>query len=258
MNSLQPAFCHGVVMWTDPNLVLTPAQLRTIDSRATTELGLPGVVLMENAGRHVAEWMLALGVAGEVVVAAGAGNNGGDGYVIARQLRTRGCTVRILSVSEPTRLRGDARINADAWIRLGGPVEVFSSETSQEEWGRLFSRATWIVDALLGTGFSGPLRPHYAAAIAAINARDSSARVMAVDLPSGLDAERGAVGNLIVRADYTATFVAKKPGFASASACLGDVRVFDIGIPQEWAGATVLNDLKRRVLSGEGPVPPGT
>lgn len=245
-------------MRTDPNLVLTPAQLRTIDSRATTELGLPGVVLMENAGRHVAEWMLALGASGDIVVAAGAGNNGGDGYVIARQLHTRGCPVRVLSVSAPTHLRGDARINADAWIRLGGQLEVLASESSLEDWRHRLSQASWIVDALLGTGFSGALRPNYATAIAAINARNSAARVMAVDLPSGLDAEQGAAGGLVVRADHTATFVARKPGFACASAWLGDVRVFDIGIPQDWAASAVLNDLKKRVLSEECPVPKGT
>ena len=243
VDSLQSALQDGAAMWTNPNDVLTPDQLRTIDSRAVSELGLPGVVLMENAGRHVAEWILALGAGeAEVVVAAGSGNNGGDGYVIARQLWTRGCPVRVLSVADPGTLRGDARINADAWIRLGGRLEVLTSETSQEEWERRLSQARWIVDALLGTGFSGALRPHYATAIRAINSHHSSTRVMSVDLPSGLDAERGCTGQLVVRADHTATFVARKPGFAAAAACLGDVRVFDIGVPADWIASTVLAD----------------
>lgn len=217
------------------DIILTPPQLRQIDSLAVSELGLPSIVLMENAGRHVADWMLDLGVTGEVVIAAGKGNNGGDGYVIARQLMIRGCRVRVVSGFPPASLTGDALVNARAWERLGGRIQLIEPVPGGARWNETLAGADWIVDALLGTGFSGQLRPPYAEAIAAINQHQSNVRVMAVDLPSGLDASTPHTDGPIVRADFTATFVAMKPGFAQAQKFLGHVRVFDIGVPFDWA-----------------------
>jgi NAD(P)H-hydrate epimerase len=214
-------------------LVLTSAQLRQVDARAISELGLTGIVLMENAGRHVAEWMLRLGIHGEVVVVAGKGNNGGDGYVIARQLLTRGCQVRVVSRFAPGDLTGDARANALAWVRCGGPFDQLPPEATPATWAAALAGADWIVDALLGTGMKGPVRPEDALAIDAINA--AGARVMAVDLPSGFDPDTGEVSGTCVRAHHTATFVAWKPGFVcTASNNLGQTLCFDVGIPRVW------------------------
>jgi hydroxyethylthiazole kinase-like uncharacterized protein yjeF len=214
-------------------LVLTSAQLRQVDARAISDLGLTGLVLMENAGRHVAEWMLRLGIHGEVVVVAGKGNNGGDGYVIARQLLTRGCRVRVVSRFGPEELAGDARTNALAWVRCGGRFDQLPRTATPETWALALAGAEWIVDALLGTGTQGPVRPEEAVAIHAVNA--CGARVMAVDLPSGLDPDTGEIADPSIHADFTATFVALKPGFGIQSPQhLGQTQCFDIGVPRAW------------------------
>lgn len=214
-------------------LVLTSAQLRQVDARAISELGLTGLVLMENAGRHAAEWMLRLGIHGEVVVAAGKGNNGGDGYVIARQLLTRGCRVRVVSRFAPGDLSGDARTNALAWVRCGGQFDQLPPEATPATWAAALAGADWIVDALLGTGMQGPVRSADALAIDAINA--AGARVMAVDLPSGFDPDTGEVSGPCVHADFTATFVALKRGFGiKPTDHLGQTQCFDIGVPRAW------------------------
>ena len=214
-------------------LVLTSAQLRQVDARAISELGLTGLVLMENAGRHVAEWMLRLGIRGEVVVVAGKGNNGGDGYVIARQLLTRGCKVRVVSRFAAGELAGDAQANALAWVRCGGQFDQLPPQATPATWEAALAGADWIVDALLGTCIKGPVRPEDAVAIHAINA--AGARVMAVDLPSGFDPDTGEVPSPCVQAHHTATFVAMKPGFGpAASHHLGQTLCFDVGVPRIW------------------------
>lgn len=207
---------------------LSRDEVREVDRRAIDEYGVPGVVLMENAGRGAAELLVRQGIAGEVVICCGAGNNGGDGYVMARHLELAGNRVQVLSICPLEQLRGDARINAEIARRAGIDLcEV----TDASAWRTDLTGAAWIVDALLGTGLQGAVRPAYAAAIEAINA--AGARVLAVDLPSGLDCDTGAPCGPCIRADVTATFVAWKRGFAapSAAAFLGPVHVIDIGAP---------------------------
>lgn len=212
-------------------LVLTRAQVRDVDRRAIDEYGLPGLVLMENAGRNAAELLQRLGVHGPVVICCGKGNNAGDGFVIARHLENSGVDVRVLLAASSASLSGDAAVNFGVLKRAGTPV-VDAPDDIASTWRDDLVRADWIVDALLGTGTSGIVREPFASAIAAINA--ANRKVLAVDLPSGLDCDSGAVLGDCVRARHTATFVARKPGFDAATAreFTGEVHVLDIGVPR--------------------------
>ena len=212
--------------------VLSGEQAREIDSRALREHGLTGLVLMENAGRGCADLLQRLGIHGPVCICTGKGNNGGDGYVIARHLDNAGHTVRVSSVVDPTTLTGDAAVNHSAWVSGNGAVDVVEAG----EWDDVLSRADWIVDALLGTGTRGEVRPPFDAAIDAINRTSHASRggVLSIDLPSGLDCDAGTPLGRCVRADHTATFVAAKRGLVKdgASEWVGAIHVVDIGIPR--------------------------
>jgi NAD(P)H-hydrate epimerase len=216
---------------------LSRAELRELDRRAIEEYGVPGVVLMENAGRGAAEVLLRLGVHGPVLICCGRGNNGGDGFVMARHLDNVGVAVRVLLFCPPHELTGDAAINHRILEKAAVPMHVFSDKVQhaglyaaalQQE----LARVEWVVDALFGTGLSGPVRPPLDQVIVAIN--DGPARVLAVDIPSGLDCDLGAPLGPTVRAEHTVTFVAQKKGFANAvaRAWLGQVHVVDIGAPR--------------------------
>jgi NAD(P)H-hydrate epimerase len=210
-------------------------EVRNVDRRAIEEFGLPGVVLMENAARGCVDWLIELGVSGRVVICAGRGNNGGDGFVIARHLENRGLDVLVLLFADPESLRGDAAINWRVLERAGTPVCAVKDAATDDHCRSQIAEADWIVDALLGTGTRGSLREPFPAIIAAIN--EAPGRVFAIDLPSGLDCDTGEPVNaespLAVRADFTATFVARKQGFENplAAAFTGEVRVIDIGVP---------------------------
>ena len=223
---------------------LSVAEVREYDRRAMAELGLPGAVLMENAGRAAAEVILArcFGAGGErrAVILAGPGNNGGDGYVIARHLANAGVAVELASTATRASLRGDAALFRGVCDRMGLQVrELVTAHQLQREQGR-WARAHVLVDALLGTGFHGELRPHLAAVLAAVNGGEAPGspeggrrRKVAIDVPSGLDADTGVAAPGAFRADLTVTFVAPKLGFALADgpAHLGELFVRGIGAP---------------------------
>jgi NAD(P)H-hydrate epimerase len=213
-------------------LVLTRTQVRELDRRASEVYGIAGLALMENAGRGVADKLLALGARGPVVVCCGKGNNGGDGFVIARHLDGQGVPVRVLLWGDPAELTGDAAANCQAVLKCGLPLAYGPHAPSAERLSAMLEGAEWIVDALLGTGFTGALRAPLAAAIAAINAHP--APKLAVDLPSGLDADTGAAAEPTIRARHTCTFVAAKPGLLEPGAALyvGELSVLPIGIPR--------------------------
>ncbi len=208
---------------------LSRAEVRAIDRRAIDEFGIPGIVLMENAGRGAAAMLLSLGARGRVVVCCGKGNNGGDGFVIARHLDNHGIPVRVWLFAAPEALTGDAAVNYRILDKTGLPIVRYEDESALR---RELSTAAWVVDALFGTGLSGPVRPPFDSVIACIN--DSPARVLAVDIPSGLDCDTGQPLGATVRADHTVTFVASKKGFAAFEArpWLGRVHVADIGVPR--------------------------
>jgi NAD(P)H-hydrate epimerase len=208
---------------------LNRQQVRELDRRAIEEYGVPGVVLMENAGRGAAEVLIALGIHGRVLVCCGKGNNGGDGFVIARHLANRGVNVHTLLFVPPAELKGDALVNYRILERGGYPISIAADADSLK---LELARSEWIVDALFGTGLAGPVREPFDKAIEAINTR--AGRVLAVDIPSGLDCDTGEPLGATVRADHTVTFVAAKTGFAKpvAAQWLGRVHVADIGIPR--------------------------
>jgi NAD(P)H-hydrate epimerase len=214
---------------------LTRAEVREVDQLAIEEYGLPGIVLMENAGAGVARLLYALGIDGPVAIACGRGNNGGDGFVIARHLELLGHDVRLLLAAPLAAYAGDAAVNAEVARRAGLRI-VDLAEAEAGEWRQALHGAAWIVDALLGTGATGAPRGAVATAIAAINdvrGEGRAARVLAVDIPSGMDCDTGDRPGACVRADATTTFVAPKPGFEApgAHAFTGAVHVLGIGAP---------------------------
>ncbi|MCI0465221.1 MAG: NAD(P)H-hydrate epimerase [Gemmataceae bacterium] len=214
-------------------MFLSRQQVRELDRQAIEEFGVPGVVLMENAGRGAAELLLALGIHGRVVICCGKGNNGGDGFVIARHLDNHGIPVQVLLFSRPEELTGDAALNYQILVRAQLPITVHAEASlDAEAVGRGLAGADWIVDALFGTGLSGAVRRPFDELIVAINA--TPARVLAVDIPSGLDCDTGQPLGPTVRAQHTGTFVAPKKGFTNpaAAAWLGQVHVLGIGAPR--------------------------
>ena len=217
-----------------PPRTLSREQVRRLDQRASAEYGVPGIVLMENAGRGAAERLVELGVAGPVVICCGSGNNGGDGFVIARHLDLRSIAVRVLVWGSPGQGTGDAAVNYRILERSGIPLISLPHDGDVAgAVARELAGAAWVVDALLGTGARGNPRPLLAAAITAINA--AGIPVLAVDLPSGLDCDSGQPGEPTIRAAHTCTFVAPKPGFLApgASTYTGAVTVVDIGAPRK-------------------------
>ena len=212
--------------------LVTAAEMRALDHATIHKMGVPGVVLMESAGRAVADLVSELGpVDGRlVVVVCGAGNNGGDGFVVARHLHGRGADVRVILVAPPDKIAGDAKTHLHAVINIGLPILDGRAEAFDAA-APLLDRAWVIVDALLGTGVARPVEGHLAAVIERINA--APAIRVAVDLPSGLDADRGWPLGTCVEAHHTVTFGLPKIGLATAPGFVhaGRLRVADIGIP---------------------------
>ena len=216
--------------------VMSRDEVRRVDAWAIEEVGVPGVVLMENAGRSCAELVrqkLAGVEAPKVCIFCGTGNNGGDGYVIARHLLNAGFSVRIVLCGERDKVRGDARINLDILERLGHTIESLDpgSEDLSVHVGAFAGDADMVVDALFGTGLRGELNSEFRTLIETIN--DLGRPILAVDIPSGLDCDTGAPLGAAIRAAYTVTFVAVKKGFlasAEASHYTGELSIASIGV----------------------------
>jgi hydroxyethylthiazole kinase-like uncharacterized protein yjeF len=216
------------------------SEQRALDEWAIEERGITGLELMERAGSGLVELVFEFALGGPITVVCGKGNNGGDGFVCARLLRERGRDVRVLLLGSADELRGDAATNCE---RLPGePPQPFEA-------GRLQGSAA-IVDAILGTGFSGTAREPAKGAIEAINA--SGITVVACDVPSGVDASTGEVQGPAVRASATATFAAGKPGLwiAPAKEHAGEVKVVDIGIPPGGPADPAIGLISDRVSQG--------
>lgn len=208
---------------------VTLEQSRAVDRIAVERYGMTGLVLMENAGRGCAELLLRLGVSGRVAICCGSGNNGGDGFVIARHLENAGVEVEIGLFADSAQIQGDALANLRIVQAAGTPLKEFGSNATTADAAGFLLEADWVVDALLGTGVAGPVRGAAAIVIAAMNRQ--SRPVLAIDLPSGLDCDTGQPWGECVRATHTATMVAAKKGFAAANEYTGTVHVIDIGIP---------------------------
>jgi NAD(P)H-hydrate epimerase len=214
--------------------LLTAEEMRELDRQAIEEYKLPGVVLMENAGQATADqieerftdlWP------GPVLIAAGKGNNGGDGYVIARHLLNRGWDVSVLVLAAEEAICGDARINLDVLTRSF--AEIYFAEDGDALFSVLdvVDAPALIVDALFGTGLVSEVKGLYADVINWINGTDVP--VVAVDVPSGVDATTGRLHGPVVYADLTVTFAEAKVGHVlqPAADSVGDLLVVDIGIP---------------------------
>lgn len=204
--------------------------VREVDRIAIEQYGMVGLVLMENAGRGAAEKIRAFCQPGTAIcLLCGAGNNGGDGYVIARHLQLMGYAVRIVSLVPLEKLSGDADANAIIARKSGLPVEVADQPASLVD---LIREGDCLVDCLLGTGAKGEPRGIYGDAVRLAN-RLGGPRV-AIDLPTGLDCDSGLPAETTFRADLTITFVAEKEGFQSDQArpWIGTVEVVGIGVPK--------------------------
>jgi len=227
---------------------LTRQQIRRLDDIAINELRIPGVVLMENAGRGAADVvrdLIARKNARRAVIFCGRGNNGGDGFVIARHLLNAGLMVEVCLIVPESALRGDAETNHRILRNMGFGMTPLDTPQRMREAATGLTTGDVVVDALLGTGFQGEVRQPVADLIAAINEAPKAATV-AIDIPSGLDCDTGRPGGVAIRADVTVTFAAEKTGLSQMGALewTGEVQVVDIGTPPS---------LIERVLRGDQP-----
>lgn len=218
--------------------VLCREKMRELDRHAIDVCRVPSLVLMENAGRNAASVLLRnLAEPGaNVVVVAGTGNNGGDGFVVARQVLGTGRRAEVFLVGDPAHLKGDARANHDAWRGLGGRVTPVTDDATALAFSARLEHLgprDVVVDALFGTGLDRPIEGLMRGVVEALNG--ARARRLALDVPSGLDSNTGAVLGIAVRADVTVTFGHMKLGLATATGAelAGDVHVVDIGVPNE-------------------------
>lgn len=229
--------------------IVSAAEMREIDRLTSERFGVPSLTLMENAGTAVAEFVVArYPSAKRVGVVCGKGNNGGDGFVIARKLHEWGREGRLLLLAEPAELRGDA---AEMFAKLPSPpVIVRSSEGLKGADTRAVLDCDVLIDAILGTGFRPPVSGLYAEAIALLNARE--APVVAVDIPSGADADvMGEQTGAVVRADAVVTFTAPRPAHIFGMLTSGPTVVSPIGSP---AGAMV-SSLQLNVITAQEVAP---
>ncbi len=211
--------------------LVTSQQMRSIDHTAIEEYGIAGTVLMENAGRAVADAAEEMVEGfGHVAVVCGRGNNGGDGFVAARHLYNRGMSVEVFLLAEAGELSGDAATNCRIAQKMGLPI-VENPDTEVLE--AAVDSADIVIDAILGIGISGEVHGAAQSAIETIN--QSLALVLAVDIPSGLSSDTGAVLGEAVEADRTLTFGLPKVGhycYPGRDLC-GEIEVVDISLPQE-------------------------
>ena len=222
--------------------IFTAAEMRALDARAIRDLGIPGFHLMDAAGSGAAaligRWLAPIR-GRRIVVVCGKGNNGGDGFVVARRLRARGAVVTVFLTARRDEVQGDA---AEALAGWRGRVEAIDAGPDPGALVRALERTEAVVDALLGTGLTGPAWGQAAAAIEAINeAGRRGIPVIALDLPSGLSSDHGALLGPTVKATRTVTFAGLKRSLLlhPAAAQAGPVDVVDIGVPEVEAARGV-------------------
>jgi NAD(P)H-hydrate epimerase len=217
------------------------ADAREFDRRAIEDYGIPSAVLMENAGRGASDWIIAhaeelgLSETSPVVVLCGPGNNGGDGFVLARHLTIAGFTVTVVEIGAQGSVRPDRELFKAICLRMG--LVALTAKEAFGEGGALAEsvEAPLWVDSVLGTGFQGPMREALNTEMELV--RDaierSRAPVVALDLPSGMDADSGALGKAHIGASFTLTLGALKRGFSEPRAllALGEVHVVGLGAP---------------------------
>jgi hydroxyethylthiazole kinase-like uncharacterized protein yjeF len=226
-------------MTKTPEMALTAAEMREADRRCIEEIGIPGAVLMNNAGTAVFRELRG----GPVGIVCGKGNNGGDGYVVARLALLAGYSPRVVLLAKPEEVRGDAAIFLRAYRNLGGVLISAETEAQAAEAVAGLDDCAVLVDAMLGTGVQGEVHGPVRAAIEAWPKKPT----VAVDLPSGLNTDTGRPCGVCIRADITVTFQFAKRGFSPSEAqpYLGRVIVADIGIPEVCADDEAWSRLRK-------------
>ena len=208
--------------------IVTASEMKALDRATSEEIGIPAFTLMETAGRAVARAALAMG--GSVAVVCGPGNNGGDGFVTARVLRAAGRDAIAYLAVPREKITGDAVAHLQVLERSGGVVKRIDTPAMLAEAADAIASAAVVVDALFGIGLTRSIEGHFADVVATIN---RGRRVLALDIPSGLDTDTGKVLGVAVRAERTVTMAAHKVALASAPgfAYCGVIEVCDIGVP---------------------------
>lgn len=226
--------------------LVTSGEMKQIDSQAMEDYGMPGIVLMENAGRQVA------GVATEIIgqetlkgkkitVFVGKGNNGGDGLVAARHLINQGAEVKVLLLNAPDEITGDARVNLDIWNQLGQKAFSVHQVNGINIAKVILLNTDLIIDAIFGTGFHGPVNEKLSRIIDLIN--ESGIPIVAVDIPSGMEADTGDIPGSCIKATRTVTFGLPKLGLVLEPGLhhVGVMDVVDISLPRALIDNQVIN-----------------
>ncbi|MCX7857153.1 MAG: NAD(P)H-hydrate dehydratase [Deltaproteobacteria bacterium] len=239
--------------------VLSPERMTKYDSYAITEWGIPSPVLMENAGRSVFRLMKEKYVhkMDSIVIVAGKGNNGGDGFVVARYAKLEGSDVTVYLLGEKKSLKGDAHLNMVLYEKIGGRVIELTKELGPLKEG--ISKATIVVDAIFGTGLSKEISGIEREAIEIINT--AKKMVVAIDIPSGLNGKTGRPSPVCVAADHTFTFAYPKLGHLlyPGAQYTGKLTVIDISIPPlaedilGWDAQLIDGNMLRRLLKNRAP-----
>jgi len=214
--------------------LVTAQEMGAMDQKASKEYGIPSVVLMENAGLKVADLISAQLDNMDhrtILIIAGKGNNGGDGFVVARHLFNRGAEVQVFLAAEAEQIKGDALVNLNIWRKMGQKVFQILKNNDINLFRLALMKADLVVDALYGTGFTGSVRDQIISIIEAINA--SGKPVVAIDIPSGLEADTGRANGPCIIAKHTITFALPKLGLVlpTAQKYVGVLHLADISIP---------------------------
>jgi len=204
--------------------IISSDDARRLDKIAVEKFSIPSIVLMENAGKNTAEIILKKFHPRQVAIFCGGGNNGGDGFVIARHLFNHGVKVKVFTAQKISKYTGDALINLNIIQKIKIPITYLSSKKIK------IPKVDLIVDALLGTGTKGKIREPYKKIIRKINS--AKIPVVSVDIPSGIDADTGKKQGIAVKSNLTVTMVAIKKGLLTndGKKCAGKIIVADIGI----------------------------
>jgi hydroxyethylthiazole kinase-like uncharacterized protein yjeF len=213
---------------------ITPAEMKEIDRRAVEDFGIPSIVLMENAGRCSAEVALDM-ISAEgkkkAFCVCGKGNNGGDGFVCARHLINKGVQVEIFVAGDPDKIKGDAKVNLGILRKMEVKIATLQAGFDILEFKKKLKDTRLIIDAIFGIGLSGKIREPSGTVINAIT--ESEKPVLAIDVPSGLDAATGDIMGTCIKVGKTVTFGLPKSGFIKkhGPSKTGEVIIADISIP---------------------------
>jgi len=211
---------------------VTVEEILRIEQSAIRDCGIPALLLMENAGRSVAEVIFRDYKPCKVLIFVGKGNNGGDGLVVARHLSNRGFPVQVILLEHPSRLKPDSLLNFNIVSKMNLAIELMIASSEDEFYARCHN-ADLIVDAIFGIGINGPVSGVFESAIRAINR--GRRQVISIDVPSGLGADTGQVRGVAVKATRTVTLALPKVGLFEGEGprCSGEIETVDIGLPRK-------------------------